>query len=294
MATSAVAREAVCALRRKIARIEGRLADRLDEPDAAGAPGADRTGAAGLDAMLGAALSQGGLTEVHGAGARDAGAAAGFALALASLAVKGNAPRRPLLWVADGRAIHEAGEPYAPGILHRFSIAPDALLFAATRRLEDALWIAEEAAALTALSAVLLEVRGAARKLDLTATRRLHHRAREAALPLLLLRQAGTPEPTAAPVRLLVAPAPAGGRHTLSGPLAGSIGPPAFRVTASRSRLHAPATLILEWNRDERVFLERHDPSVRPQDHGAVVSLPADGPHPARAAGAVVALRRRA
>lgn len=300
MANAAVAREAVFALRREIARIEGTLAERLVMPAGEGTPCGDApaarlpTGVPRLDAALGGGLPLAAVTEIHGRQARDAGAVAGFALALTALTLRKAASRAPVLWVAAGETLWETGEPYAPGILHRFGIAPESLLVARARRLEDALWIAEEGAALTALSAVLLEVCGPSPKLDLTATRRLHHRTRAAARPLYLLRQAGLPEPTAAPVRLVVSAAPAGERRTLAGPLTGSIGPPAFTVSVSRSRTAIPATLTLEWNRDERVFHERHAGAGRTQDHGAVVSVPADRAHPADAAGEVVALRRRA
>lgn len=307
MATSAVARETVFALRREIARIEGTLPERLGPPAGDGAEagvvlrrgvvaerasGLLRTGAQGLDAVLGGGLPRAALTEIHGRETRDAGAVAGFALALAALALKEAVAKAPLLWVSAGEAFCEAGAPYAPGILHRFGIAPENLLVAESRRLEDALWVAEEAAALTALSAVLLEVRGPSRRLDLTATRRLHRRAQAAHRPLYLLRHAGLPEPTAAPVRLVVAPAPAGERRVLSGALAGSIGPPAFTVAVSRSRIGMPATFTLEWNRDECAFDERRSSSADgAQDHGAVVPTPADRAHPAREAGAVLALR---
>jgi len=306
MAGPAAAQAALCDLRHAIARIEGRLAERLDLPAdggtsdgvvlrRAGLParmaGHLPTGAKGLDAALGGGLPLAAMTEIHGSETRDAGAAAGFALALAARAASA---ARPLLWVATHEAFAEAGGPYAPGIMHRFGIGPKALLFAETRRLEDALWVAEEAAALAALSCVLLEVRGAPRKLDLTATRRLHRRTQATGRPLYLLRQAGLPEPTAAPVRLVVAPAPAAERHTLSGPLAGSIGPPAFAVTVSRNRLAAPATFILEWNRDERAFHERRSFPVAAQDHGAMVSASAGHPHPAGKAGSLMAFRRRA
>lgn len=312
MATSAVAREAVFALRREIARIEGTLPERLGPPAcdtveagdgaeagvvlrrggvAERASGLLRTGAEGLDAALGGGLPRAALTEIHGRETRDAGAAAGFALALAALALKETAVKAPLLWVSAGETFSEAGGPYAPGILHRFGIAPEALMVAESGRLEDALWVAEEAAALSALSAVLLEVRGPSRRLDLTATRRLHRRAQAASRPLYLLRHAGLPEPTAAPVRLVVSPAPAGERRTLSGALAGSIGPPAFTVAVSRSRIGIPATFTLEWNRDECAFDERRSFPGAAQDHGAVVSALGDRAHPAREAGAVLAFR---
>ena len=62
-----------------------------------------------------------------------------------------------------------------PGGLHAcFGIAPEQLLFSEAPKLVDALWIAEEAARLTALAAVILEIRGNPQRLDLTATRRLH------------------------------------------------------------------------------------------------------------------------
>lgn len=306
MAKRAVARETVCALRRTIARIEGTLPERLDMPTVPGSrdgavlrhegvvgPAGNLlpTGVRRLDAALGGGLPFAALTELHGREARDAGAVAGFALALASLARKRAGEAAALLWVTAGDVLPETGAPYAPGILRRFAIAPASLLVADARRLEDALWIAEEAAALTAFCAVLMEVRGPASKLDLTATRRLHRRARQAGRPFFLMRQAGRPEPTAAPVRLVVAPAPAGERKTVLGPLEGSIGPPAFTVTVARSRLAIPATVTLEWNEDEHAF---HDRTAEPhgaQDAGAVVSVAGERAHPARAAGTVLAFK---
>lgn len=303
MATAAVAREAVFALRREIARIEGTLPERLELPAresgqeglvlrrggaAERAAGLLRTGSDGLDAALGGGLPLASLVEIHGRQSRDAGAVAGFTLALAALARKRTA-NAPLLWVGAGEAFSEAGAPYMPGILNRFGIEPEAMMFTRPRRLEDALWVAEEAASLTALSVVLLEVRGPSRRLDLTATRRLHHRTQAARRPLFLLRQAGLPEPTAAPVRLVVSAAASGERETLAGRLAGSIGPPAFRVETSRSRTGIPATFMLEWNADERAFHERHTLPDEAQDHGAVVSVSADGAHPAGQAGTVLA-----
>ena len=302
MAGPAAAQATLCGLRHAIAKIEGRLPERLVAPDEDGdanrivrrhAGRLERTclptGASGLDAALGGGLPWAALTEIHGAETRDAGAVAGFALALA--ARMAGRTSMPLLWVATDEPLAEAGSPYAPGILHRFGIAAENLLFARARKLEDALWIAEEAAALAAISAVLLEVRGMSRKLDLTAIRRLHRRTQAAGRPLYLLRQAGMPEPTAAPVRLLVGPAPAAERSTLSGPLSGSIGAPAFSVTISRSRLAPSAIFILEWNSHECAFRERPSSTVRAPDHGAVVSASAGHPHPAGKAGAVLAFK---
>src|SRR4051812_23440563 len=104
MATSAAARETVFALRHKIAKIEGRLAERLLPAASGGGTGtaggtvaagvvlrrglaaarADwlQTGIEPLDRALGGGLPRAALTEIVGTETRDAGASIGFALAL--------------------------------------------------------------------------------------------------------------------------------------------------------------------------------------------------------------------
>ncbi|MEP9397603.1 hypothetical protein [Mesorhizobium sp. KR2-14] len=303
MATSAVAQATVFALRQKIARIEGTLPERL-VPSAEARAGEGTvlmrrhgiaaepclaTGAQAFDAALGGGLPLAALTEIHGTETRDAGAATGLALALTGLLLAQARQRTPMLWIGTAEIFREAGMPYAPGLCARFGIGADEVLIAEAPRLADALWIAEEAAGLKAFSAVLLEIRGNPQKLDLTATRRLHRRALGAGRPVFLLRQAARPEPTAAPLRLVVSPATAAPRHTIAGPLAGSIGPPGFVVRIDKSRLALPGQFTLEWNADERSFSERQQPAFGPADSGAVVSASLHGAHPAPAAGAVVA-----
>jgi protein ImuA len=179
-----------------------------------------------------------------------------------------------LLWIGTSEIFREAGQPYAPGLAARFGVPAESLLIAEAEKLADALWIGEEAARLDSFKAILLEIRGSPHRLDLTATRRLHRRALISGLPFFLIRAAGEPEPTAAPVRLIVAAAPAAPRVTLAGPLAGSIGPPAFHVTISKSRTSIPATFTLEWNDD--AFCERRQRSAK--DFVAVVPVPSRGP----------------
>lgn len=304
MAGNAEARETVFALRREIARIEGRLAERL-EP-AGGAEGSEaavlarRNGMAEtglmpigvevLDRALGGGLPRAALTEIHGARMDDAGAVSGFALGMAAMIIGQMKESQPLLWIAAGGMSAEAGSLYAPGILSRYGIPPERLIMSSPRRLEDALWLAEEAAALAALALVVLEVEASPRKLDLTATRRLHRRTQLAGRPLFLLRHAGRPEPTAAAVRFQIAAAPAAERPLLSGTLVGSIGPPAVTVTISRSRNHMPASATLEWSDDARAWRHRKIAVFgRPPDSGSLAALSADGSHPAPALGAVVA-----
>jgi protein ImuA len=268
MASSAVARETVASLRHQIAKIEGRLAERLDgrldgegeDIDFVRHGGMPRrdflaTGAERFDTALGGGLPATGLTEIHAPGTRDAGTAAGFALALARRALETRST--PLLWVGTSEGFREAGYPYPPGLRFLYDIDPSRLLVAQADKLTDALWIAEQAAALDGFSAVLLETRGMSARLDLTATRRLHRRAGDAGHPLFLLRQVSPPEPTAAPFRLIVRSAPAGLRHVLGKPLARSIGPPGFLVEISKNRTAPPTQFILEWNTNARAFQER-------------------------------------
>lgn len=301
MAKDAVARETVFALRRQIARIEGTLPERLDAPagtaDAlvrrggvAVGNGEAPTGAAHLDAALGGGLPKAGLTEIHGVGTRDAGAVGGFVLALAGLllaAARGAAKTAsPILWIGTTEIFQEAGFPYVGGLQAMFGIEPETLLFCEAKKLADALWVAEEAARLAEPAAVVLEIRGNPRHLDLTATRRLHARARDSGRPLFLLRQAAIAEPTAAPVRLVVEPAASTLRETIGGPLANSIGSPAFTVTIGKSGTAQSGQFTVEWNSDEHAFKERRAENTLP-----VVSLPRHGADIAAATGEVVAFR---
>ena len=318
MAMTAVAREAVFALRRQIAKIEGTLPERLAAP-AGAQPGARadvhpgitpeptpdltivrrgiavaspdaflRTGIEHLDAALSGGLPKAALNEIHGAETRDAGAIAGFALSLTSLILR-EQPRLPVLWIGTAEIFREAGFPYARGLHGLFGIAPEQLLFSEAPKLLDALWIAEEAARMTALAAVILEIRGSPRPLDLTATRRLHARAQSAGRPVFLLRQAGEAEPTAAPVRLIVSAASSASRQTIAGPLAGSIGRPAFTVSIGKSRTALPGQFTLEWNPDEHAFEERRSREERATNSIAVVPASGRRTHPAPTAGAVLA-----
>jgi protein ImuA len=243
-------------------------------------------GAPGLDAALGGGLPFAGLTEIHGLETRNSGVVAGFALALAALSMKKQGGL-PLLWVGTSEVFHEAGLPYAAGLARAFGIDPNNLLVSAAPKLADALWVAEEAARLSALAAVLVELRGNPEKLDLTATRRLHRRARHAGRPVFLVREAAHADPTAAPVRLVVRPVPAAPRATLAGPLAGTIGAPAFGVFLGKSRAALSAEFVLEWNSHDLAFQERQPPDPR-----RLVPLSRPGAGVAAAAGSVLAFAR--
>lgn len=299
MATSAVARETIASLRRTIAGIEGRLAERLEVADESRMPpGVVRrldgavstqqallsTGAAPFDEALGGGLQADGLTEIHTAESRNAACAAGFALALCARLPSA----APVLWIGTTEIFHEAGLPYTAGIASGFGVAAERLLVAQGRRVEDALWIAGEAAALPDLAAVIIELRGSPEKLGLTATRGLQRRASLAGRPVFLLRQAGMPQPTAARTRLLIEPAPALPRETLGGPLAGTIGRAVFSVTIAKNRLAPARCFTLEWNSHERSFgyVGHH---AGAQDTGTLVAQSRGAAGAPAAAGALLA-----
>lgn len=297
MAANAAAQAAICALRRDIAKIEGRLTETLDVPGDDSAVMLARhhgiaflprlaTGAVHFDTALGGGIPATGVTEIHAHLTRDAGAVSGLALGFAARALGG----KPLVWIATSEMLHEAGAPYLPGIAAFYGIRSGQLFVAEASKTADALWVAEEAASLEAIGVILLELRGNPRALDLTATRRLHRRALAAGHPLFLLRHGALAQSTAAPLRLIVSPAPATPRWTLAGPLEGSIGPPAFHVLIDKNRLSPQAAFLLQWNAGRRIFEETgHEPAATHTRH--LAAIPADGPDFPSEAGEVVAFR---
>jgi protein ImuA len=307
MTREAAARQTLFALRREVARIEGTLAERLVMPPAAAdgsltrhsgivhaaSPDFIPTGVPCLDERLNGGLPGAALTEIHGGGMRDIGAVTGFALALACLVLQKNTSGGPLFWIGTEDGFHEGGVPYAPALLKDYGIAPERFILSRIRKIEDALWVAGETAKLKSVSALVIEVRGNPARIDLTATRRLQRRASLAGHPVFLVRQssgtgAAEAEPTAAPVRLLLASAPAGFRQTISSPLVGSIGPPAFRVRIDKNRNGLPGQFLLEWNPETHSFHERPEGHAA-ENNGIMVSPSRHGPDHAPAAGALMA-----
>jgi protein ImuA len=326
MAEAAVARETLFALRETIARLEGRpipalaaaahetLVDRPGMRTAGIAkPLPAQTGLSqpllpigvdDLDPALQGGLPLDALTEIRSNGLRDAGAASGFALALAArLHAQASdmvMSKSPVLWIGDTVATMEAGLPYAIGVSD-FGLEPAAFLQASPRKLDDALWVAEAALGSAAFALVILEVRGNPARFGLTESRRLALRAKAAGRPLFLLRQGGEEDASSALFRFSVEPAPAPARPLPDGSvLGGSIGHPAFRLTLEKSRNPAPLSITLEWNAHDRRFapiLDTQRPAF-PGEHaahsGADFSTSADRPHRAQALGSVLAFDRQA
>jgi len=313
MASNAVARETLFALRETIARLEGKpvpaLAaaahDVLASDPAAPRPADVKpgkmltTGVPELDAALQGGFPLDALTEIRSSALRDAGATTGFVLALMARLRAGDGktltPISPVLWIGETVVTMEAGLPYAPGLCD-FGVEPQGFLYAGPRKLDEALWLAELALSSAVFTLVVLEVRGNPAHFGLTESRRLSLRAKAAGRPLFVLRQAGEEEASSALFRLAVESAPASARHLPDGSmLGGSIGNPSFRLTLEKSRNPAPLSFVLEWNAHDRQFFSstlHPAPGEWPAAHSGP-QLPAAGDRPDRpqTLGSVLAYR---
>jgi protein ImuA len=223
-----------------------------------------------LDALLGGGLQRAALHEIRSETTPESGAQTGFAVAL--LARLAAADPRPVLWVEEETALHEAGHPYGPG-LAAFGIDPGRLILIAARRADEALWVLEEGLRCPGLAAAVGVLRGHPRALDLTGHRRLALRARAHGVTGLLLRQAGSAEPGASLTRWRVGVRPAG---TIDGYAAG-VGRPAFRLDLEKNRLGPTGSFDVEWDHESRRFAPLaggstvHGPGA--SDAGAVAPL---------------------
>jgi protein ImuA len=310
MAEHATAQEALFALREQIARMEGKVLPALaasQQADAAAGVDASIHRLSGLrhsfeipdlDAALDGGLPLNGVTEIRTRLMGDAGAASGFVLALVTRLKDSVAAGLRVLWISELVSMQEAGRPYANGMAS-FGLAPEDILYAAPRKLEDALWIAEAAMGSAALGATVLEVRGNLKQFGLTESRRLSLRAKAAGRPLFILRHAGDEEASSALFRFLAEPAPASERRLPDGSmLGGSIGHPVFRLTLEKSRNPAPLSFHLEWNPRDRQFSLVHKPGEAfssqqsPAHRGDRLSASGNGQDRPPALGPVLAYER--
>jgi protein ImuA len=237
-----------------------------------------------LDGLLEGGLRRDALHEIRSRLSRDNGAATGFAAAI--LARLAAVDARPILWIIESAAADEAGLPYGIG-LDRLGLDLRRLIVVRVRRPLDALWVAEEGLDCRGLAAVLVEIKGAPRLLDLTATRRLALRARSGVTGLLL-RQVDEIGPSAASTRWSVEPLPA----TVFDGYADGIGRPAWRLILERNRRGSLGTIDVEWDHGRRT-LAAVAASIRPTHPVAHAALPFDRPPPPPDIGNVVALPAR-
>ena len=220
-------------------------------------------GVRGLDAALAGGLARSRVHEFFAARPADALAAMTVGLGLAVRA----AGERQIVWVRQDYASLETGKPYAPG-LAAYGFEPSRFVMVKAKDGLGALKAGVEAARCGGLGALLLDLWGEPRALDLTTSRRLFLAAKQSGVTVIMLRVAAKPSPSAAETRWLVKALPS---QAQPGRAPGN---PCFELTLLRSRSVA-AELVqwrVEWNRDRQCFETAESaPLSRP-----VVSHPAN------------------
>jgi protein ImuA len=212
---------------------------------------------------------------------RQSAAATGFIAGLAARVVA----RRPLVWVRQDFTEIESGALSMSGLAE---LGLDPRLFVSVRAsdVDSALRTAADALACDAVGAVVLEVWGEARQLDLVASRKLTLAAQASGVTALLLRMAAEPQPSTAETRWIVRAAHSPPAAPFM-PAAASMpaaawsawGAPVFDAELVRNRHGPVGRWIMEWKCDECLF---NKPAAYPQPVAATAS---HRPHqtPARA-----------
>jgi len=252
------------------------LRERIDRIETHGvvAPNRIALGHGEADAALQGGLAKGAVHEVFAEGGRHGAAATGF---IAGLTARVTA-RRPLVWVRQDFCEIEAGSLSMHG-LAELGLDPRCVVTVRAFDVESALRTASDALACDALGAVVLEVWGEARQLDLVASRKLTLAAQASGVTALLLRVAAQPAPSTAESRWIVRAA-----HSPPSAPWSAWGAPVFDAQLVRHRHGPVGRWIMEWKCDECLFSQ---PEAYPQP---VAATPAHRPHQAQA----FAERRRA
>lgn len=225
----------------KLAELRLSMARHGLPPDRAPVP----LGHVAADIVLGGGLRPGALHEVYAAGWSAGGFAPLLALRLAGA--------KPLFWVRPDYEALEYGQASPHGLLE-LGGDPRTLILVRTRGDADALAAANDILACPHVGAVLLEIAGAPKCLDLVASRRLAFAAGESGAGLVMLRAGATCEPSAALTRWQVASAPSRADDD-------DWGTPRFAVELIRHRLGGLGNFIMEWDPRTALFVE----SLRPQ-----------------------------
>ena len=219
-------------------------------------------GVAEADRVLGGGIAPGTLHEVY---AQD-WAAGGFAACLAILAAGSafDGKGGPLFWVRPDYEALEYGALHAQG-LRELGGRPETLFLVRTANAAEALAAASDILACAPVGALLLELSGMPRALDLVASRKLNFAANLSGVTAIVLREGAQAMPSAAQTRWQVSTAPSPGSDDW--------GLPSFRAELVRNRLGPTGNWQLTWNPDDGIFRE--------PAHGVTA------PHPGRVAAAL-------
>src|SRR5438477_8119171 len=242
--------------------------ERLEAHGGSYSPRRVALGHAEVDSILQGGLALGAMHEVFAEAGRQSAAATGFVAGLAGRV----AARRPLVWVRQDFTEIESGALSMSG-LAELGLDPRLLVTVRAADVDTALRTAADALACDALGAVVLEVWGEARQLDLVTSRKLTLAAQASGVTGLLLRLAAEPLPSTAETRWIV-------RAAHSPPAApamsGAWGAPVYDAHLVRNRHGPVGRWIMEWKCDECLF-------EKPADPQPVAAAPAHRSHQTRA-----------
>ncbi|MDR3527718.1 MAG: hypothetical protein P4L57_10585 [Rhizomicrobium sp.] len=199
------------------------------------------------DGVLAGGLRRGALHEVFAPPSHEA-AATGFVVGLA-VRLGG-----PVLWITQDYALLEHGVQAATG-LQELGLDPARLILLRVPDVTSALRAAMDGLSCAALGAVVIELSGESKLLDLVAYRKLVLAAGESGVTVLLLRFSAQPSVGVAETRWQVRAQPSPSSHW---------GKPIFAVELQRNRAGPGGSWVLEWSCDDGLF--------RSADRGAVVS----------------------
>jgi len=210
-------------------------------------------GHADVDASLQGGLALGAMHEVFAEAGRQSVVATGFVAGISGRV----AARRPVVWVRQDFTEVEAGAVSISG-LSELGLDPRLLVTVRATDVDHALRTAADALACDAVGAVVLELWGEARQLDLVASRKLTLAAQASSATGLVLRMAAQPRPSTAETRWIVRAA-----HSPPGSHPSSAwGSPLFEAQLVRNRHGPTGRWIMEWKCDECLFGE---PAAYPQ-----------------------------
>lgn len=201
-------------------------------------------GHAGADAVLQGGLKTGVLHEVFAVQERQSVPATGFAAGLA-IRVSG---RRPVLWIRQDFAALALGELSMTG-LSDLGLNPERIVVMGAPDADGGLRAALEGLSCGALGAVVLELWGNSKNVDLVASRRLTLAAAQSGVTHILLRFAAEVRPSTAETRWIV-------RAAASPSFADDWGMPLFDSSLVRHRRGPIGRWLMEWNGDECLFRE--------------------------------------
>jgi protein ImuA len=251
-----------------LATLRGSI-ERIEAHGDAYTPGRVALGHADADATLQGGLAVGAMHEVFADAGRQSAAATGFVAGLAGRA----AARRPLVWVRQDFTEIESGALSMSG-LAELGLDPRLLVTVRAADVDAALRTAADALACDALGAVVLEVWGEARQLDLVSSRKLTLAAQTSGVTCLVLRVAAEPSPSTAETRWIVRAAHSPPAASLMPAAPWSAwGAPVFDAQLVRNRHGPVGRWIMEWKCDECLFSK---PAAYPQP---VAAAPAHRPY---------------